>query len=218
VPTPPAPSPPESWSIVVPVKALHRAKSRLDGFAARRRADLALAMALDTVAAARTATGVAAVLVVTDDRRAGDSLRELGVELVADVPNAGLNPALVHATGVAAHLRPQYALAALSADLPALTPGQLETALAAASPYPSAFVADAGGAGTTLLCVRRPGELRPRFGPGSAGRHREAGAVRLDLDGIGGLRRDVDTAADLASAERLGVGPHTAHVLHAMGR
>jgi 2-phospho-L-lactate guanylyltransferase len=45
----------------------------------------------------------------------------------------------------------------------------------------------------------------PRFGPGSFERHRQAGHVPLPGD-LPGLRRDVDTPADLAQARRLGLG------------
>ena len=38
------------------------------------------------------------------------------------------------------------------------------------------------------------------------------GAVELDLAGIAGLRRDVDTAEDLEQAAALGLGPRTAAV------
>ena len=50
--------------------------------------------------------------------------------------------------------------------------------------------------------------LEPRFGGGSAARHRASGAVPLD-GAWPSLRRDVDTAADLAAALHLGVGAHT---------
>jgi 2-phospho-L-lactate guanylyltransferase len=42
-------------------------------------------------------------------------------------------------------------------------------------------------------------------GPASYG-----GAVELDLDGIPGLRRDVDTPDDLRGAVALGLGPRSA--------
>ncbi len=71
-----------------------------------------------------------------------------------------------------------------------------------------AFVADAEGTGTTLL-VAAPGvTLDPRFGGGSAARHAASGAAALDGEWPG-LRRDVDTPADLAAALALGVGPAT---------
>ncbi|MEU5144841.1 2-phospho-L-lactate guanylyltransferase, partial [Streptomyces sp. NPDC021139] len=67
------------WTLVVPVKPLARAKSRLadtadDGV----RPGLALAFAQDTVAAALACPAVADVAVVTDDARAGRELAALG--------------------------------------------------------------------------------------------------------------------------------------------
>ena len=56
-----------TWSLVIPVKVLALAKSRLTGLPAADREKLALAMAADTLAAAAAAAPVAAVLVVTDD-------------------------------------------------------------------------------------------------------------------------------------------------------
>jgi 2-phospho-L-lactate guanylyltransferase len=61
------------WSVIVPVKELHAAKSRLNR---PDRADIALAMARDTVRAAAAATAVAEVVVVTDDPRALQAARE----------------------------------------------------------------------------------------------------------------------------------------------
>jgi 2-phospho-L-lactate guanylyltransferase len=54
--------------------------------------------------------------------------------------------------------------------------------------------------------------LRPRFGAGSLAAHRDDGATVLDLD-VPGLRRDVDTVADLAAAARIGCGPRTRALL-----
>ncbi|MDQ1672918.1 MAG: 2-phospho-L-lactate/phosphoenolpyruvate guanylyltransferase, partial [Frankiaceae bacterium] len=71
------------WVAVVPVKALPEAKSRLDR---EDRADLALAMATDTVAAAAACDAVSAVVVVTDDRRVRDALEPLAT-VVPDEPD-----------------------------------------------------------------------------------------------------------------------------------
>ncbi|RAO62052.1 2-phospho-L-lactate guanylyltransferase [Micromonospora saelicesensis] len=58
--------------------------------------------------------------------------------------------------------------------------------------------------------------LAPRFGVGPAAAHAASWALPLDGD-CPSLRRDVDTAADLAPAARLGLGPRTA-ALVAAGR
>lgn len=197
------------WSVVVPVKRLGVAKSRL--YAAGRprpeHEELALALAVDTVTAAVAAA--TRVLVVTDDPAATAAVRAAGALVVGDEPDAGLNPALAYGAREARLLAPADGVALLSADLPALRPAELAAALAAAAGHRRAFVPDAGGTGTTLLTTR-PGILvRPQYGPGSAAAHREAGAVELTGDWPS-LRRDVDTAADLRTAARLGLGPATA--------
>jgi len=167
-------------------------------------------MAADTVASALACPVVAAVIVVTDDVAAEGLLRGLGAHIVADKPGAGLNPALVFGAAYADARWRGLGRAGLAADLPALDPGEIGSALAAASPWPEAFVPDAAGSGTTLYTAGPAAEFRPRFGPGSRDRHRAAGAVELDLPGMPGLRRDVDTPSDLRRAAALGLGPRTA--------
>ena len=196
-----------AWAIVVPVKRLAVAKSRLLVPPALRR-DLALAMALDSVRAALACPLVSAVVAVNDDADATEQLQALGARVVRDEPDAGLNSALVHG---AAELRRAVAVsggvAALSADLPALRPAELAAVLAAASGAAGAVVADASGTGPTLLMAGPGAPFRPAFGADSRAAHVAAGA--LDLTGIAGpsLRRDVDTLADLRTAHLLVCGP-----------
>ena len=196
------------WSIVVPAKRLAVAKTRLrrltEALGGPAHDDLVLALLADTVATALACPPVGEVLVVTDDPAAADVVRALGARTLADEPDRGLNPALEHGARNAA--RP--AVAALSSDLPALRPTELAGALAAAAAAPRCFVPDAHGTGTTLLTAIGT-ELRPRFGTGSAGAHRDGGAVALSGDWPG-LVRDVDTPADLWDALALGAGPRTA--------
>jgi 2-phospho-L-lactate guanylyltransferase len=196
------------WSVVVPAKRLTVAKTRLRPLTAGGSHEAwVLALLADTVAAASASTAVAAVLVVTDDPAAAAVVRELGATTVPDEPDRGLNPALAHGARSAG----TDAVAALSSDLPALRPGELTTALAAAEEAPRCFVADAAGTGTTLLTALGV-PLDPRFGPGSAGLHAAAGARRL-AGSWPGLGRDVDTPEDLRAAAGLGVGPRTALLL-----
>jgi len=206
--------PPPRWALVIPVKPLDRAKSRLAGLAGPRRGELALAMAADTVSALLACPAVAMAIVVTDDAAAGAELGALGAVVIPDRPAAGLNPALEHGAAFAAARWPGHGRAGLAADLPALRPAELGAALAAAGavPGPAAFVPDAAGTGTTMYAVGPGGEFRPAFGPGSAGRHANGGAACLDLPGVPGLRQDVDTADDLSQAAELGLGPRTAAV------
>jgi 2-phospho-L-lactate guanylyltransferase len=202
-----------AWSVLMPVKVLAQAKSRLAVLAGPRRGELALALACDTVAAVLASGPVAArVIVITDDQVAGPALAALGALVVPDEPRDGLNAALRHGAAHAAARWPGEGTVALSADLPALRPDELGRTLRAAAAWPSAFVADAAGDGTTLYAAA-PGILfRPAFGLASRSRHAAGGAVELDLDGIPGLRRDVDTPDDLRVAVTLGLGPRSAPV------
>ncbi len=158
---------PVAWSLVVPVKVLARAKSRMAGLPGPRRARLALAMAADTVAAALAAGPVAAVIVVTDDAAVGAELSGLGAVVIADEPGAGLNPAMVFGAGYAGSRWPGRGVAAMAGDLPALRPAELALALEQAAAGGAAFVPDAAGTGTTLYAVGPGVAFTPAFGPGS---------------------------------------------------
>jgi 2-phospho-L-lactate guanylyltransferase len=211
-----------SWTVIVPLKRLEAAKSRLRGALADADHEaLVLAMALDTVAAALASPIVGRVVVVTGDPGPSEAATLLGAEVVADVPDAGLNPALAYA---AALVRPRGVTAtlpgvvALPADLPALRTADLTEALRQAEEVAQAarprgtgraFVADATGLGTVLLAAPPGTLLEPCFGANSAAAHAASGAVELAGDWPS-LRHDVDTPADLAEAFVLGVGPRTA--------
>jgi 2-phospho-L-lactate guanylyltransferase len=216
------------WVVVLPVKRLAAGKSRLRGAVTGVRHErLALALVLDTAAAALASPAVARVMAVTDDPEVAAALAALGADTVPDPPGAGLNAAFAHGASLAGGAP----VAALAGDLPALRPAELAAALRAAEAlqaqaraqppgaagrgYAAAgrgFAADADGTGTVLLTAPAGGQLDPRFGPGSAAAHAASGAVPLD-GAWPGLRRDVDTAADLAAAAVLGLGPHTAELL-----
>jgi len=198
------------WSVLMPVKVLDRAKSRLAELAGPRRGELALALACDTVTAVLGTAQAARAIAITDDPVAAAALRGLGALVVPDEPRDGLNAALRHGAAFAAARWPGSGAAALSADLPALRPAELSQALTAAASWPTAFVADAAGDGTTLYTAVAGAPFRPAFGLASRARHAAAGAAELDLQDIPGLRRDVDTPADLRAAAALGLGPRTA--------
>ena len=224
-----------SWTVLLPVKVLARAKSRLAVLAGDRRRELALALASDTVTAVLACPEVARVVVVTSDPAAGPLLAALGAVIVADepadrsdrrgtrgtpdgvdlAPDLGvqdlLNAALRHGAAVAARRWPGTGLAALTADLPAMSPAELASALRAAGTVPgrAAFVPDAAGVGTTMYAVPPGGEFLPLFGGASRARHAAAGATELAIAGTAGLRRDVDTPDDLRQALELGAGPFT---------
>ncbi|GGJ90841.1 hypothetical protein GCM10010123_20840 [Pilimelia anulata] len=190
------------WTVWIPVKARAAAKSRL-ALPPQRRAALAEAMLRDVLAAV---AAVARPVLLTGD----PYWRRLGAPVRPTPP--GLTAAVAHAVPAAG----PGPVAVLVGDLPALRPAELAAALAAAAGHPRALVADAAGTGTTLLAAAAAAALRPAFGAGSRARHGRGGAADLTAAvDAPGLRRDVDTLADLAAARALGVGPHTARLLAA---
>jgi 2-phospho-L-lactate guanylyltransferase len=157
-------------------------------------------------------------VLVSSDPRVAEALE--GVPVLPDGPGAGLNAALRYGADLVRARWPGAALGALQADLPALRADELADALALARRLFAAgvdrvFCADAHGEGTTLLVCAPGAALDPRFGFGSARRHERAGARPLPGDWPG-LRRDVDTRADLRRASQLGLGPATRDALDAI--
>jgi 2-phospho-L-lactate/phosphoenolpyruvate guanylyltransferase len=190
------------WTVLVPIRALPSAKSRLaPSVPAEIFEQLVSAIRADTLAAARASVPVARVVVVGD--QPGD-----GITLVQR--STGLNGALRDGAAHAREHWPQDGVAALVGDLPAVRPEELAHALDEAARHDAAFVPDRTGTGTTLLTARPGTALDPRFGAGSAARH---GSFAVPLEAGAGLRHDVDTAADLVAATELGLGDFTAAVV-----
>ncbi|GAB2989780.1 2-phospho-L-lactate guanylyltransferase [Amycolatopsis acidiphila] len=197
--------------LIVPMKPPRLGKSRLRGAVDDGlHPALVLALASDTLAA--TAGVVRRVLVVATDPAAVAPLTAFGAEIVGEDGAGDLNAALRRGEALLRADDPDAVVGALQADLPALHPADLAAAIAEAAGR-RAFVADWEGTGTTLLLSAPGAALEPRFGPGSARAHNETGAIALGL-AAPSLRRDVDTAADLAHAGELGLGKRTAALLY----
>ena len=197
------------FALLVPVKALERAKSRLVVSSHGHRVPLMRAFALDAITAAARSALVRQVYVVTDE----PGLDVGGAMLLPDEGEGDLNQALVRAALRVRLLDPSLAVAAMCADLPSLRTDHLDDALRAGL-SPRWFVADASGTGTSLLAAGPGVDLDPHFGLGSAARHEASGAAPVRAE-VATLRMDVDTLEDLARARLLGVGDHTAAALDA---
>lgn len=199
------------WTIIVPVKPAAIGKSRLSGVPDREA--LARALALDTIAAAAATPRVSRVVVVTDDAELSALVAQWpAVDVIAEGDVRGLDAAIALGAEAAGQGTPR---AALLGDVPALTPHDLDAALDLAGRVERGLVPDAEGTGSTLVTARPGAVWVSAFGAGSAARHRLLGCADLALPRDSTLRRDVDTAVQLAEAVALGVGPRTAAVLAA---
>ena len=192
--------------VLVPVKRLDDAKSRLAGaLAPADRRALALAMLGDVLAAVGRSRSAASLSVVTGDPEAAAAAR-LGGATARDDEGRPWNAALM---GAIADLPEGAPVAIVAGDLPLLEPGDVD-ALVEALDGTAVVVGRAHDGGTNALALGPPGAIAPHFGePASAALHarlaREAGYEPVVLDRPG-LALDIDTEADLARL--LERGPH----------
>ena len=172
--------------VLVPLKALGRAKNRLaDALSPEERVELMRSL-LDGVVGAVRDAGVERITVVTAEPLEGYELWH----------DRGLawNDALAAAT---AEVVTAPLVAVVSADLPLLRAEEVEELLEA-TPERGIAIARALDGGTNAVSMRPPGLVRTHFGePASAAVHAELGVEHVVLD-LAGLAFDVDTPEDLA--------------------
>jgi 2-phospho-L-lactate/phosphoenolpyruvate guanylyltransferase len=172
--------------VLVPLKALDRAKMRLAGTLEREeRAELMLSLLEHVVDTVREA-GIERITVVSAEPLEGyDAWNDRGLAW-----NEALAAAIEEI--VTAPL-----VAIVSADLPSLRPEEV-VELVDATPQRGIAIARALDGGTNAVSMRPPGLVLTHFGEsGSAGVHAALGVEHVILD-LPGLAFDVDTPEDLA--------------------
>lgn len=188
---------PDSLCVIVPVKGLGEAKSRLAAvLAPEQRAALVLAMLEDVLAAVR-AVHDGLLLLVTPDEEYAPAADRAGANLIADA-GGGYNAAVAQSLAAAAAREADAALV-LPADQPRAQPAELRAAIEALEGA-AVVVAPSRDGGTGLLGLRPPSAIAPAFGLGSGARHRalgEAAGLTVAWLELPSLRDDVDEAGDL---------------------
>lgn len=199
-----------SVAVVVAVKRLDQAKSRLGPVGDRWREALVLAMLDDVLSAVREA-GAGSVTLISADSSYDEVARRHGVERIADA-GGGYNAAVVTALAL-----PRVAGAAAAlvvpADLPTLRPRDVLALCEALMQVDVLLVASPDG-GTSVLGLHPPDAMRTAFGPDSAAAHAalaRASGLRLAEPALRHLI-DVDDAEALRVVAA-DLGPATAAVL-----
>lgn len=193
--------------IVVPMKALHLAKSRLSTrLESAERAALSLAM-LKRVVNAATRSSAREVWVVGGDTTVRQTTSSLGATWYPE-DGISLNESLeqafrvVSATGLAAMYLP--------ADLPFVETGDIDEFIEFSGGGQRLTLASARrDGGTNAILVPSDSPFRPSLGSGSFKRHQEhANALGLSVTicNNAGLGYDLDTPEDLAAYEEMQPG------------
>jgi 2-phospho-L-lactate guanylyltransferase len=199
------------WAVIMPVKGLSNAKSRIASTLTGPVDELAFAFFKDTMAAALACPLVDRVVVATSDPQVAEWARGRDCAVVSDADQVGINAAARHAARTAAvGLR----TAVLVSDLPCLTPTALGLVLSAARTHATAFLTDHQGTGTTIWLADAGSPVACAFGVNSRAEHARRGGFDLvaqqpDRVDWWSARHDIDTSADLSTAIELGVGAWT---------
>lgn len=213
----------DSWLVLIPMKTLAYAKSRLDLPDPQRR-HLARAFYYDVLEAVSECARVATIAVVTADpqllldahRHGAIAIKEptmsafdLDFDHLDSDEASQMNQALSAALDKLKSEHGHTHVAIVTGDLPCARAEDLDAVLERALHHSFAFVRDENGQGTTMVMSTTSRKLPAVFGPMSAERFVKLGAVDLSDEVPPRIRTDVDTLGDLAQAVALGVGPHT---------
>lgn len=209
----------QQWDALLPIKPTHDVKSRLLPDDRQTRLQLVPAFVADTIAALIGSSCVARIAVVGGRWPLASEVAnpimwipEPGSDSALGAPTSRLNVALLHAVR-ALRESARRPIIIVAADLPALRAASVSLILREAGSggaCSTSFVRDASGTGTTMLLTPVDEAPDPHFGPNSASRHAQTGAVDISALADVGARCDVDTVTDLRQALATGVGSHSA--------
>lgn len=187
--------------VVIPVKPLNRAKSRLaDVLAPEQRAQFAEMMLRRMLNVLQDVPQITGTLVISRDQKALSIARELGAKTVQESSPSDLNPALTRATEVV-RLWGGDAVLILPADLPFITAEDVSQ-IAENGRYGSTIViaTDEAKDGTNAMLVQPLGLIPYAYGDQSYERHviaaKLAGA-ELKIYESSTTELDIDMPADL---------------------
>jgi 2-phospho-L-lactate guanylyltransferase len=193
------------WALV-PAKLGPAVKTRLGAvLSEEQRRALARAMLCDVLDALRSVPSLAGVAVVTRDESVAALAAAADAVPLRETHAGGLNEGV--AEGIAAcRARGASGVVVAMGDLPNLTGGDVERAVAALPARGVVLVPSRDGTGTNLLAARPADVLLPTlFGEGSLARHRAASApLETVVLPLLGAALDVDTTDDLDELVRGG--------------
>ncbi|MBZ0298812.1 MAG: 2-phospho-L-lactate guanylyltransferase [Anaerolineae bacterium] len=195
-----------TW-VIIPVKPLNRAKSRLTAvLTPEQRRQLAESMFRHVLEVVRDVPQVIGTLVISRDSKALSIARDYDAKTVQETGTPELNSALMRATQVVASWWVESVLV-LPADLPLVTSDDIVSMIRLGEGIPSVVIAtDQNRDGTNALFMRPPGVIPYAYGPGSYQRHvAYAREAHIDVKSYYSeqLALDIDVSSDLDTYKRL---------------
>ena len=186
---------------VVPVKLFAHTKRRLMRLlSGSEREALACAMLEDVLSALTHAAAIEGILVVTDDTKAAAVAHCLGATVLADTENTGTTAAV---TKAARHLAcmGRGGMLVIPADVPAITPADIDAIVAAHCAAPAVTLVRAGSdGGTNALACSPPDAIPFCFGDDSFRRHLAASkacGIEPQVIELERVARDIDRPDDV---------------------
>ncbi len=196
-----------NW-VIIPVKPLNRAKSRLaQVLSPQQRQELAETMFRHVLQVVNKVPQIMGTLVVSRDGRALSIAREYGARTVQESGAPELNSALMRATQVVARWHANTVIV-LPADLPMISEVDLSdmVEVGRGSLTTVVIATDENEDGTNAMLIRPPGLIPYAYGAGSFQRHvelaRRAGAS-VHVYQSSRLALDIDVPQDLEAYHRL---------------
>ncbi len=191
--------------LLVPVKPFGEGKSRLaEALSPGARTTLSQAMLAHILHSVQATNLLAGVLVVSRDQQALAQAEQAGAQILLENGH-DLNDALTQASQQAVAYGAE-AILVLPADLPLLTPDDVQQLYTLGAAQPGVVITPSPDGGTNALLLHPPGVIEFAFGPGSFERHRQLAHLAkrpVQVFESSTLALDVDWPEDLNSLQSL---------------
>ena len=201
---------------IVPVNVLNVSKARLaTPLEASNRSHLTVTMLVDVIRALRKVRKISRITVVSADFSVRNIARRTRVHFLWEGRRRGLNRGVQLALHDALQRGASAALI-LPADIPLITPREINRFLNFSDGHSISLTPSKDGAGTNALLLRPPGIIRPAFGKNSFRRHlsiaRRKG-LRPRVVKLRGIALDLDEPSDLELLKRRSMNNETGRFL-----
>lgn len=199
---------------IVPVNVPNGSKRRLSRrLDAGQRASLTITMLINVLWALKVSRSVSSITVVCADRKMQALVEGCGASFLWEGTRRGLNPALSFAMR---EVHSDSPILIIHADLPLLTPNDIDNLVRRTGNRPLALVPSKDGTGTNAILMRSPNMIRLAFGKSSFHKHQTIAKKKelaYQIIRIHGVAFDVDNEQDLDELVKYCAGRQTRGIM-----